>query len=132
MPASRPGPVRAPDDRKGEDILAKAGVEFDFPHAVMYDILDTSNAGTPRHRVLVEIQGGDFATAVKALEDSLAGLGYEKIRDTNKDGRIEQVFEQAGKPAYYLLMQPAGMGPRLSGPDSAGSIHIMWNITDGT
>src|SRR5690606_21591427 len=56
----RPRPVPAPEDEQGIDILEVAGVKFDFPHQVHYDILDTSRRGTRRHRVLVEIRGGDF------------------------------------------------------------------------
>lgn len=127
-PARRPAPVPAPEGEKGADLLAGAGVALDFPHAIAYDILDVSRAGTPRHRVLVEVLGGDFAAATQKLGQTLAGLGYIKKADTNKDGRIEQVYTMDGKPAYYLLMQPAGMGPKLVGKDAVGSIHIMWNI----
>lgn len=127
---THPHPVRAPDDQRGIDLLEVAGVEFDFPNKVRYDILDTSRGGTRRHRVLVEILGGNFDDVTQKFENSLVHIGYRKSSESVKDGRVQQVFKQAGKPTYYVLMQPAGVGPKLSSPDSAGSIHVMWNITD--
>jgi hypothetical protein len=100
-------PVPAPEGDKGIDMLSAAGIKLDFPHAVSYDILDVSHAGTPRRRVLLEVLGGDFTVV------------------TNRFG--QSLVDQAGKPAYYLLMQPVGMGPKLLGKDAVGSIHIMWN-----
>lgn len=129
-PTAQPRPVPAPEDEQGIDILEVAGVEFGFPHQVLYDILDTSKRGTPRHRVLVEIRSGDFNDVARQFGQSLVALGYTKSSDSNKAGKIEQVFKQAGKPTYYLLMQPAGMGPKLRNKASTGSIHVMWNIKD--
>ena len=120
-------PVAAPEGEKGVDMLTAAGIKLDFPHAVSYDIMDVSRAGTPRRRVLLEVLGGDFATATERFGQSLVNAGYAKTSDKNNGGRIDQIYEQAGKPAYYLLMQPAGMGPKLLGKDAVGSIHIMWN-----
>ncbi len=130
-PPTKPRAVPAPEGQRGEDILAVAGVEFPFPHEVLYDILDTSESGTPRHRVLVEVQSGAFDSAMKRFGESLVDLGYEKVSDSDEGGRVQQVYTQADKPTYYLLMQPAGMGPKLHGPESVGSIHIMWNIPGG-
>lgn len=127
-PTKRPAPVPAPEGEKGADLLAEAGVALDFPHAIAYDIMDVSRAGTPRHRVLVEVLGGDLATAKQRLGQTLTGLGYAKKADTDKGGRVEQIYTMGGKPAYYLLIQPAGMGPKLVGKDAVGSIHVMWNI----
>lgn len=126
----RPRPVPAPEDEQGIDILEVAGVKFDFPHQVHYDILDTSRRGTRRHRVLVEIRGGDFNEVVRQFDQNLVDLGYRKSSDSNKAGKIEQVFKQAGKPTYYLLMQPAGVGPKLRSKEATGSIHVMWNIKE--
>lgn len=120
-------PVAAPEGDKGVDMLSAAGIKLDFPHAVSYDIVDVSRAGTPRRRVLLEVLGGDFTTVTERFGQSLVDAGYTKTSDKNNGGRIDQVFEQAGKPAYYLLMQPVGMGPKLLGKDAVGSIHIMWN-----
>jgi hypothetical protein len=115
------------DTRKGVDLLTDAGVTFAFPNVIHYDIVDKSRRGTPRHRVLIEVLDGDFATATRQIDKSLVDLGYSKTSDANKGGRIEQVFKQKGKPTYYLLMQPEGMGPALRDPNAVGSIHIMWN-----
>jgi hypothetical protein len=120
-------PVPAPEGDKGIDMLSAAGIKLDFPHAVSYDILDVSHAGTPRRRVLLEVLGGDFTVVTNRFGQSLVDAGYTKTSDKNNGGRIDQVYEQAGKPAYYLLMQPVGMGPKLLGKDAVGSIHIMWN-----
>lgn len=128
--STRPRPIPAPEDEQGIDILEVAGIEFSFPHRVLYDILDTSHRGTRRHRVLVEIRDGSFDEVVQQFGQSLVDLGYTKSSDSNKAGRIQQVFKQAGKPTYYLLMQPAGMGPKLHDKQSTGSIHVMWNIED--
>ncbi|MGN7726619.1 hypothetical protein ACTJIL_12505 [Luteimonas sp. 22616] len=125
---SRQSPVPAPEDKRGVAALAAAGVKFDFPHQVLYDILDVSGSGTPRHRVLVEIQGGEFDQVVEQFGESLEALGYQKDSGKETGGRIDSVYSAEGKPTYYLLMQPAGMGPKLMGKDSTGSIHIMWNI----
>jgi hypothetical protein len=122
-------PVPAPAGQKGLDLLAEAGINLDFPHDVHYDILDTSHAGTRRHRVLLEVRDADFATVIRDFDESLEGLGYTKTTDKDTNGRVEQVYESKGKPAYYLLMQPAGMGPKLNSPDAVGSIHIMWNMS---
>lgn len=124
----RPRPIPAPEDEQGVDILISEGIEFKFPHLVRYDILDTSRSGTRRHRVLVEVRKGDFNAVAQQFSRSMVDLGYAKSKDVNKSGRIEQVFKQKGKPTYYLLMQPAGMGPKLRDKASVGTIHVMWNI----
>lgn len=103
---------------------------FDFPNKVRYDILDTSARGTRRHRVLVEILGGEFDDAARKFEESLVRIGYRKASGSVKGGRIQQVYKQAGKPTYYVLMQSAGVGPKLGSKDSTGSIHVMWNVND--
>jgi hypothetical protein len=125
---SRPRPIPAPEDEQGVDILISEGIEFKFPHLVRYDILDTSRSGTRRHRVLIEVRKGDFNTVAQQFSQSMIDLGYARSKNVNKGGRIEQVFKRKGKPTHYLLMQPAGMGPRLRDKDSVGTIHVMWNI----
>ena len=130
--APSPGkPVPAPEGRRGVDALVEAGVSFDFPHEVLYDILDISAGGTPRHRVLVEVSGGGFEAAVAKFGQSLERLGYQVVSEKKNDGRIDLVYTADGKPTYYLIMQPAGMGPKLRGENSNGSIHVMWNIPHG-
>lgn len=121
-------PIPAPTDEQGVDAMSAAGVEFDFPHQVLYDILDVSDNGTLRHRVLVEIRIGEFKQVAGQFTRSLEALGYRKKSSKGNGGRIDSVFVADGKPTYYLLMQPAGMGPKLRQPDSTGSIHIMWNV----
>lgn len=121
-------PVPAPEGQRGAEALAAAGVAFDFPHEVLYDILDVSAGGTPRHRVLVEIGGGDFQDATERFGQTLQGLGYELASDKKSGGRMDRTYTAEGKPTYYVIMQPSGMGPELRGKDSSGSIHIMWNI----
>lgn len=124
----RPRPVAAPEGERGMEDLASRGIELDFPHSTLYDIIDISGGGVRRHRVLIEVEQGDFLSAVQKLGDSLVATGYIKAADTNKSGRIDQVFGKTGQPAFYLLAQPAGMGPKLMKPESVGSIHIMWNM----
>lgn len=134
-PASTPAPGRpipAPADNLGVDALAAAGVTFEFPHRVLYDILDASNSGKERHRVLVEISDGELKQVAESFGQSLEALGYRSESDKESGGRIDRVYSADGKPTYYLIMQPAGMGPKLSGPDSTGSLHIMWNIPPGS
>lgn len=133
-PASDPAPglpVPAPDDNRGMDVLAAAGVKFDFPHQVLYDILDVSNSGKRRHRVLLEIRVGELKQVADEFGQSLEALGYKEESDKESGGRIDRVYSMKDKPTYYLIMQPAGMGPKLSGKDSTGSLHIMWNIPSG-
>lgn len=130
--APAPGrPIPAPEGQRGADILKAAGVELDFPHEVLYDILDASASGTRRHRVLVEVKQGKFDEVAAQFGVALQSRGYEKVSDKTTGGRIDQVYSAEGKPTYYLIMQPAGMGPKLHGKDSVGSIHIMWNIPPG-
>lgn len=121
-------PVPAPEGQKGADMLTAAGVILPFPHGVLYDILDTSSAGTPRHRVLYEVRTTAFPEAVKEVGNTLASRGYRKVDDRKDGDRIQQVFQADGKPTYYLILQPAGMGPKLTDPAATGSIHVMWNI----
>lgn len=121
------GPQVAPEGDTGTEFLASQGVALEFPHQINYDILDMSRNGTPRHRVLVEVLGGDFAQASAGFSSSLEKIGYRKAGETIDGQRIEQTFVQEGKPTYYLLIQPAGSGPQLGNPDAVGSIHIMWN-----
>ena len=121
------GPRVAPEGDTGAEFLAQEGVVMEFPHEIGYDILDTSRNGTPRHRVLVEVLGGDFATTSADFVASLEKIGYRKASESVEGQRIEQVQVQEGKPTYYLLMQPVGTGPELKNPDAVGSIHIMWN-----
>jgi hypothetical protein len=123
--------VPAPEGQRGADILKAAGVEFDFPHEVLYDILDASASGTRRHRVLVEVKQGRFDDVAAQFGVALQARGYEKVSGKATGGRIDEVYAAEGKPTYYLIMQPAGMGPKLHGKDSVGSIHIMWNIPPG-
>ena len=126
--AKRLGPVAAPEGERGVEDLDARGIRFDFPHSTLYDILDTSAAGTRRHRVLLEVEGGTFEDAAAKVGEALAAKGYAKTSDKNRDGRLDQVFTKPGAPAFYLIMQPAGMGPKLMKPESVGSIHIMWNM----
>ncbi len=121
-------PIPAPEGQRGVDALATAGVKFDFPHQVLYDILDVSGSGKRRHRVLVEIRSGDFKQVIGQFGQALEALGYRKESEKDTGGRIDSVYSAGGKPTYYLIMQPAGMGPKLGEKDSTGSIHIMWNI----
>lgn len=123
----RRGPRAAPADDTGAEFLAEQGVVLQFPHRINYDILDTSRNGTSRHRVLVEVLGGDFVQTTADFTSSLEKIGYRKASESTDGQRIEQTFVQEGKPTYYLLMQPAGTGPQLGNPDAVGSIHIMWN-----
>lgn len=135
LPASAPAPNRpvpAPPGNRGLDALAEAGVKFNFPHQVLYDILDVSGSGKQRHRVLVEIRDGELKHVADDFGQSLESLDYKKESDKEHNGRIDRVYTAHGKPAYYLIMQPAGMGPKLSGEESTGSLHIMWNIPSGT
>jgi hypothetical protein len=119
-------PVPAPAGQQGADMLAAVGLEFDFGHDVLYDILDTSKNGTPRHRVLLEVLDGGFGDAVEKVGMSMEDMGCTKTSDSNTSGRIQQIFKCKENTTYYLLMQPAGMGPKLASPASVGSIHIMW------
>ncbi len=121
------GPRTAPEEDSGAEFLVGQGVAMEFPHEIGYDILDTSRNGTPRHRVLVEVLGGDFAKESADFVASLEKIGYRKASESTNGQRIEQVQVQEGKPTYYLLMQPVGSGPKLKNPDAVGSIHIMWN-----
>jgi hypothetical protein len=121
-------PVTAPDGQKGVDLLAAAGVDLAFSHAINYDILDVSRNGTPRHRVLVEVLGDNFMGTVKQFDQVLAGLGYTVASNREEGGRIDRIYTSAGKPTYYLLMQAVGAGPKLGNPDATGSLHIMWNV----
>ena len=125
--AARPKPEPAPAGQKGVDVLAQAGIEFAFPHAINYDIFDQSRSGTPRHRVLVEVIGGDFATVAEQFGQSLVDKGYALAKDGGTGGRIERTYTREDAPTYYLLMQPVAIGPKLARPDATGSIHIMWN-----
>lgn len=126
-PPVKAPPRAAPEGEKGVDLLAGNGIALDFPHEINYDIIDTSRNGTPRHRVLVEVLGGDFPAVVQQFTATLAGTGYRKGSEKNDVQRIEQVYVKRDQPTLYLLMQPAGTGPKLKNPDSTGSIHIMWN-----
>lgn len=121
------GPRAAPEGDSGSGFLADQGVAMTFPHEIGYDILDTSRNGTPRHRVLVEVLGGDFAKESVEFTTSLEKIGYRKASESVDGQRVEQVWVQEGKPTYYLLMQPVGSGPELGNADAVGSIHIMWN-----
>jgi len=121
------GPRAAPEGETGAELLASQGVVMEFPHEIGYDIMDTSRNGTPRHRVLVEVLGGDFAKQSADFAAALEKIGYRKASESVDGERVEQVQVQEGKPTYYLLMQPAGSGPKLKNPDAVGSIHIMWN-----
>jgi hypothetical protein len=123
----KPVPRVAPEGQMGVDILAGEGVTLDFPHTINYDIMDTSRKGTPRHRVLVEVVGGDFDKTIRGFTKSLSDMGYKKTRNKAVNGRVEQIYKQAGRPTYYLLMQPVEIGPRLKHDKAVGSIHIMWN-----
>jgi hypothetical protein len=119
-------PVAAPAGQKGADMLVAAGLEFDFGQEVLYDILDTSKNGTPRHRVLLEVLDGSFSDAVAEVGESMESVGCQKVGDSNKAGRIQQIFKCKENVTYYLLIQPSGMGPKLAHPASVGSVHIMW------
>jgi hypothetical protein len=121
-----PKPVPAPAGQKGADLLAAAGLTFEFGQEVLYDILDTSKNGTPRHRVLLEVLDGSFPDAVAEVGESLENAGCHRTSDSNNAGRVQQVFKCSENTTYYLLMQPAGMGPKLAHPGSVGSVHIMW------
>lgn len=124
-PPTRPAP--APEGQKGVEVLTGNGIELTFPHAINYDILDVSKNGTPRQRVLVEVLGGDFGVVAEQFAQLLVDQGYAMASDRTTGGRIERIYTQKGKPTYYLLMQPVGIGPKLGNPDATGSIHIMWN-----
>ena len=127
VPVNRPAARPAPAGQKGVDILASEGVTFDFPYAINYDIMDTSSKGTPRHRVLVEVLGGNFEESVQKFTKSLTAMGYKKAGDKTKNGRMEQVYKQSGRPTYYLRIQPAEVGPELKNKRALGSIHVMWS-----
>ena len=58
---------------------------------------------------------------------SLIDQGYTLAKDGGTGGRIERTYTRQDAPTYYLLMQPAAIGPKLASPGATGSIHVMWN-----
>lgn len=124
---TRTEPAPAPPGQQGVAVLEATGIELEFPHAINYDIHDVSRNGTPRHRVLVEVLGGDFNTVVAQFNQALVDNGYTMTSDSSTGAKIERVYARNDMPTYYLLIQPVGAGPKLGNPDATGSIHIMWN-----
>lgn len=126
-PATEQAQVAKSEARKGIDLLAEFGVRPDFAYSVNYDIVDKDKSGKPRHRVLIEVREGDMANAVARMDALLVEKGYAKSKESDHDGKLEQVFRKAGVPTLVLLSQAAATGPKLKQPDAVGSIHIMWN-----
>ncbi|MGY0797609.1 hypothetical protein ACW7G0_00865 [Lysobacter sp. A286] len=119
-------PIAAPEDDKGVDKLAAMGLALEFPHEINYDILDQSNSGTTRHRVLVEVLEADFPTALQQFEASIIALGYAKKDEVDDDGKIKITYSKKDRANLYIIAQPVEVGPSLKNSDSSGSIHIMW------
>jgi len=111
----------------GADLLAQWGVDPGVPYSVAYDFVDRNRAGTPRHRVLIEVTGGTMDDAAAGLERSLLAGGYRKDREVRSGGKLERVFRKKGVPTLVVSSQAAGTGPKLKRPDAVGSIHLMWN-----
>jgi hypothetical protein len=126
-PAAEQPQVAKSEARKGIDLLTEFGVRPDFAHSINYDIVDKDKSGKPRHRVLLEVREGDMTTAVARMDALLVEQGYAKAKQSDHDGKVEQVFRKAGVPTLVLLSQSVATGPRLKQPDAVGSIHIMWN-----
>jgi len=119
--------AKTTDTRTGASLLEVEGITFDFPHAINYDIIDKSPSGKPRHRVLVEMRGGDFDAVMHDFTTSLVHMGYKKKKSDNSNGRISEIYAAKGRPTLYLRMQPLAIGPKLKSADAVGSIHVMWN-----
>lgn len=126
-PAAEQPQVAKSEARKGIDVLAEFGVRPDFAYAVNYDIVDKDKSGKPRHRVLIEVREGDMANAIARMDALLVEQGYAKTKQSDRNGKVEQVFHKAGVPTLVLLSQAVATGPKLKQPDAVGSIHIMWN-----
>jgi Prokaryotic membrane lipoprotein lipid attachment site len=128
-PATAPTATQAPLPReKGIDALAGFGIKPMFPYDVAYDIVDKNDKGRARHRVLLEVTGGDINAAVASMEQQLMALDYAKAKQSDRQGKIEQVFRKKGSPTLVLLSQSAASGPKLKQPGAVGSIHVMWNV----
>lgn len=127
-PITHSKPIAAPEGDTGVDDMASRGITLDFPHSIVYDIIDVSASGKRRHRVLVEVQKGSLQSAVNDFHQSMKHIGYELFSSKQTNERTDEMFARLGQPAFYLIIQKAGSGPKLTKQDSVGSIHIMWNM----
>jgi long-subunit fatty acid transport protein len=119
-------PSRAPE--KGIDVLVGLGFKPGYPYSVAYDIIDKNDAGTSRHRVLLEVLDGDIVDAMRDSEETLIRAGYAKAKETGSDGRYDAIFTRHGWPTLVFMGQTAERGPPLKTPGAVGTIHIMWNF----
>lgn len=114
--------------KKGIDVLVGLGFKPGFAYSVAYDIIDKNDAGTSRHRVLMEVLEGDVVDAMRDSEETLVRAGYAKVKEAAGDGRYDAVFTRHGLPTLVFMGQTAERGPALKTPGATGSIHIMWNF----